>query len=189
MSSPWKQSRQIRPARRTGRIPSVVSLIRSATRLLARLVRPGWIKGGLKWSKPAPSLVLSACYGAGHEVEVVWGWIYQIGEARARVPLYASEPAAVFRDPASEREILASLGISLNQFTPHVVLHGVDAMRFTTLIVPWIRSRPDVLVDIDGVPPVFRSPPATVDIAGLAHPLGSTALQALLDMGDLRAVA
>lgn len=172
MSSPWKQTPQVRPARRIGRIPSVVELILSTTRLLARLVRPGWLKGGRKWSKPPPRLVLSACYGADHEVEVIWGWIYEVDDARARVPLYASEPAAVFRDLAREREILAGLGISLDQFTPHVVLHGADTVRFTTVIVPWIRGRSEVLVDIDGVPPVFGSSPATVDITGLSHPFG-----------------
>jgi hypothetical protein len=103
-----------------------------------------------------PALVLSAFYGFRHEVEVIWGWIYQIGETRTRVPLHARQPVAAFRDLAREREILASLGISLGQFTPHVVLRGADTMRFTTLVLPRIRGRPDVLLDIDGVPPVYR---------------------------------
>jgi hypothetical protein len=107
-------------------------------------------------SMPVPALVLSAFYGAGHEVEITWGWIYQIGETRIRAPLVASEPIAVFRDLAREREILAGLGICLDQFTPHVILRDIDTMRFTMVVLPRIRGRPDVLLDIDGVPPVYR---------------------------------
>jgi hypothetical protein len=105
---------------------------------------------------PVPALVLSAFYGADHEVEITWGWIYQIGETRVRAPLLATDPVAVFRDLAREREILADLGISLDQFTPHVILRGIDTMQFTMVVLPRIRGRPDVLLDIDGVPPVYR---------------------------------
>ncbi|MEV4310801.1 hypothetical protein [Actinocrispum sp. NPDC049592] len=143
MSSPWEQSLgkllETRPAKRLGSF-------------------------GLR----VVHLVLSAFYGPRHEVEVNWDWIYQLGERRVRVPLHAREPVAVFRDLRREREILAGLGISLDEFTPHVVLRGTDTMRFTTSVVPRIRGRPDVLLDIDGTPPDYQKAAGSVRIGSAA---------------------
>ncbi|ABD11775.1 hypothetical protein ThrDRAFT_01132 [Frankia casuarinae] len=41
---------------------------------------------------PPPALVLHASYGDDHELDLSWGWAYEVGGERIHVPLYATEP-------------------------------------------------------------------------------------------------
>ncbi|MGO8961794.1 MAG: DEAD/DEAH box helicase [Streptosporangiaceae bacterium] len=43
-----------------------------------------------------PTLVLGACYGDGHDLDVSWEWAYQVGDEQLRAPLGAGALAADF---------------------------------------------------------------------------------------------
>jgi hypothetical protein len=47
-----------------------------------------------------PDLVLRACYGAGHELDVSWEWAYQVGESPQRMPFDAAGSGDRYRDLA-----------------------------------------------------------------------------------------
>jgi len=133
-----------------------------------------------------PTLVLSVCYGAGHEVEVGWAWAYQVGETQHRTPLPPpTSPArfteAVYRDLETERMLLASLdlplgrygllraipappaspapfsGLNLAGLPESAHLSGVETMLFTTELLPLLADHPWILVEITGQPVDYRA--------------------------------
>ena len=54
-----------------------------------------------------PSLVLRASYGAGHALELAWGWDYQVGSHTRQAPLGIGPRGSGFRDRRAEHAILA----------------------------------------------------------------------------------
>jgi hypothetical protein len=127
----------------------------------------------------APALVLTACYGAGHDVEVSWGWAYQVGDARRRSPL-PPDPAHGYRDLAAEGEILAGLDLPLADFgllrpvsatarpgralVPSARFTGINTMLISTELLPLAAGHPGVTVEITGDPADYRAADDSVRI-------------------------
>jgi len=119
-----------------------------------------------------PTLVLRACYGAGHDLEVSWEWAYQVGDRGLRVPLHPGSPEAGYRDLDAERTVLANLDIPFGRYgllradpvsagsqqilAPHVRLGGIDTMRFSTELLPLLAEQPGVTVEVTGDPADYR---------------------------------
>ncbi|MBO0809505.1 MAG: helicase, partial [Actinobacteria bacterium] len=131
-----------------------------------------------------PSLVLRACYGDGHDLDVGWEWAYQVGEERLRAPLAEDEgrdTGDAYRDPAAERAILAGLDLPLERFgllrpgsapaggppalAARTRLSGLDTMRFTTELLPLLPGESGVIADITGEPPDYREAGDSLRIA------------------------
>ena len=122
-----------------------------------------------------PTLVLRACYGAGHDVDVSWEWAYQVGDSRLRAPLHPDSPEAGYRDLEAERAVLAHLDLPLDRFglpahrpaagpirnkpwpwPRRSRLGGIDTMRFTTELLPLLADQPGVAVEVTGDPADYR---------------------------------
>jgi superfamily II DNA or RNA helicase len=135
----------------------------------------------------APRLVLRACYGAGHAVEVGWRWVYEVGAATRHAALAGNGEGPGFRDLNAERAMLASadftgtglerLGLLDGAGRPaevHTVsLTGLDSMRLTTEVLPLLEEWADVAVEIAGEPADYRDVGdsvtiglSTTDVAG-----------------------
>jgi superfamily II DNA or RNA helicase len=115
---------------------------------------------------PVPKLVVQAAYGAGHEVEVGWEWLYQVAGVEQRVPLEAGPgPAASagYRDRDAERGILAALPAAVSPAAAQ--LGGLDTMRFTTELLPLLRDQPDVTVEVTGEPAEYHEAPAVIAVS------------------------
>ncbi|HEV8559653.1 MAG TPA: DEAD/DEAH box helicase [Actinophytocola sp.] len=119
----------------------------------------------------APTLVLNADYGTGHDLELSWEWAYQVGDTRMPAPLHP-EPGQGYRDLDAERAILAGLDIPSDVFGSSR-FGGIDTMRFSTEMLPLLRDRPGVEVEIGGEPANYREAGdslrisvSTEDIAG-----------------------
>jgi superfamily II DNA or RNA helicase len=110
----------------------------------------------------APTLVLQAAYGAGHEVEVGWEWLYQVAGAERRAPL-APGPGGDYRDRDAERAILDGLPPAFS--TAAAQLRGLDTMRFTTELLPSLRDQPGVTVEVTGAPAEYREAPAVIAVS------------------------
>jgi superfamily II DNA or RNA helicase len=102
----------------------------------------------------APTLVLNAGYGSGHDLDLSWEWAYQVGDARMRTPLHPV-PGQGYRDLDTERAILAGLDVPTDVFETGR-LTGIDTMRFSTEVLPLLTDRPDVAVEITGEPANYR---------------------------------
>jgi superfamily II DNA or RNA helicase len=120
-----------------------------------------------------PDLVLRACYGSGHELDVSWEWAYRVGDSPQRAPLAAAGPGDGYRDLAAERALLAGLDLPLGRYglltrgdgppgtpgpalAPHTRLTGIDTMRFTTELLPLLADQPGLVVEVDGEPADYR---------------------------------
>jgi superfamily II DNA or RNA helicase len=118
-----------------------------------------------------PTLLLRAAYGAGHDLDLVWEWAYQIGDARVTAPADSVPAQDGYRDSAAERTALASLDLPLERFgllrpaagpgqLPTVAtrarLGGTDTMRFTTELLPLLNGQPGVAVEVSGEPADYR---------------------------------
>jgi superfamily II DNA or RNA helicase len=106
-----------------------------------------------------PTLVLSASYGDGHDVEVNWAWEYQVGDSRFRAGLHPVPGDREYRDLAAEREVLGSLPIDRQLHpdqAPHARLNGLDTMHFTTELLPLLGGQPGVAVEVIGEPADYR---------------------------------
>ena len=101
-----------------------------------------------------PRLVLSVAYAGAHDLDVRWEWAYQVGEAELRAPL--GSRAAEFRDPAAEARLLAGLDLPERTVPSHQAFHGLDAMVFSTEVLPLLSGRDDVRVEISGRVPGYR---------------------------------
>jgi hypothetical protein len=112
---------------------------------------------------PEPTLVLQAAYGDGHDVEVGLEWLYQVGDSQFRLPLSGADNDTQYRDAHAERAVLASLP-SGGLLREHATLSGLDTMRFTTELLPLLRSQPGVAVEVTGVPPDYREATDTLSI-------------------------
>jgi superfamily II DNA or RNA helicase len=133
----------------------------------------------------APTLVLGADYGDGHELEVSWQWSYQVGDSRLRMPAepppdadpralmaalgrrirasdLASDGAAdraevadSYRDFEAEHAILAGLELPPGGWHEGQ-LTGMDTLRFSTEVLPLLADRPGLQVEITGDPADYR---------------------------------
>jgi hypothetical protein len=112
-----------------------------------------------------PALVLSAAYARGHHLRLRWDWAYQVGGTELRAPLgTARDP---FRDPETEARILS--GLSLPADVPGrpgepVTLHELDAMAFTTELLPLLQGRQDVRVELTGTVPDYHEAGDSLEI-------------------------
>ena len=120
----------------------------------------------------APTLVLRASYGTGHDVEVGWGWAYRIGDATRHAALLSNGAGPGFRDLDAERAMLAAAdftGTGLERFglldgagrpagadAVPVSLTGFDSMRLTTEMLPQVAERAGVAVEVLGEPADYR---------------------------------
>jgi hypothetical protein len=138
-----------------------------------------------------PGLVVRAAYARGHHVDIRWEWSYQVGGTELRAALGAARDP--FRDPEAEERVLAGLslpagvpgvpreatarsqpagfapalpGVSVPVLKqgPAVTLRGLDAMTFTTEVLPLLRDRHDVRVEISGHVPDYREAGDSLEI-------------------------
>ena len=129
-----------------------------------------------------PELVLRACYGSGHELEVSWEWAYQVGDSPLRTPVEAGGPDDGYRDLGAERALLAGLDLPLDRYgllrqdvrapgaavpalAPRTRLAGVDTMRFSTELLPLLADRPGLIVEVTGEPADYREAGDSLRIA------------------------
>src|SRR5207244_1761071 len=101
-----------------------------------------------------PRLVLSAAYSGAQRVDIRWEWAYQVGDTELRAEV--GSPPAEFRDPAAEARMLADLDSPERPVVPHQALHGLDAMVFSTEVLPLLASRDDLRVEVSGRVPDYR---------------------------------
>ena len=128
-----------------------------------------------------PDLVLRACYGADHDLEVTWEWAYRVGDSPLRVPPDPPDADDGYRDPAAEQAILASIESHLARFglvgaprgaggpqlvlRPQLRLSGLDTMRFTTELLPLLTDQPGVIIEVTGQPAEYREAGDSLRIA------------------------
>ncbi len=120
-----------------------------------------------------PDLVLRACYGPGHDLEISWEWAYKLGDSPLRVPVNLGPAGDAYRDLAAEQTILAGLDLPLDRFgllspdqaafagphpalVPRVRLSGIDTMRFSTELLPLLADHPGVIAEVTGEPADYR---------------------------------
>jgi superfamily II DNA or RNA helicase len=115
----------------------------------------------------APTLVMQAAYGDGHDVEIGWEWLYQVGDTEHRVPLEA-EPDNSYRDPEAERAIMVALPPSLGASQTRrgtIQFSGLDTMRFTTELLPLLRDQQGVAVTVTGAPADYHEAPPVIAVS------------------------
>jgi superfamily II DNA or RNA helicase len=120
----------------------------------------------------APTLVLRADYGPGHDVSLGWAWAYQVGDSRQTASLRPDAADPGYRDLDAERALLAGLDVPLGDFgllrrdplsaepdtdLPVAArLAGLDTMRFSTELLPLLADQPGVAVEVTGDPADYR---------------------------------
>ena len=116
-----------------------------------------------------PSLVLRASYGAGHALELAWGWDYRVGSRTREAPLGIGPQGSGFRDRPAEQAILAETelaGTGLERLgllddaarpaaIPAALLDGIQTMRLTTEVLPRLEER-GIAVEVTGEPADYR---------------------------------
>jgi superfamily II DNA or RNA helicase len=129
-----------------------------------------------------PDLVLKACYGPDHDLEVTWEWAYQVGDSPLRATLDPAGEDGGYRDPAAEQAVLASIEMPLTRFglvqarrampagaqlilAPRTRLAGLDTMRFTTELLPLLTDQPGVIIEVTGEPADYREAGDSLRIA------------------------
>ncbi|MGO9751482.1 MAG: SNF2-related protein [Solirubrobacteraceae bacterium] len=126
----------------------------------------------------APTLVLRACYGADHAVDLSWEWAYRVGETTRRAPLGSKGAGPGFRDLDTERAVLGETiltGTGLERFglldgagrpadRPAASLTGIDSMLLTTEELPRLAQLPGVAVEVDGQPADYRDVDSSLTI-------------------------
>ncbi|MGH3279628.1 MAG: DEAD/DEAH box helicase, partial [Trebonia sp.] len=136
-----------------------------------------------------PDLVVRAAYTRGHHLEIRWEWSYQVGGTELRAGLGAARDP--FRDPEAEARTLAGLnlpadapgvpraatvhgqpgsflpaqpGMPAAKQGPAVTLRGLDAMSFTTEVLPLLQGRDDVRVEVTGQVPDYHEAGDSLEI-------------------------
>jgi SNF2-related domain/Helicase conserved C-terminal domain len=138
-----------------------------------------------------PALVVRAAYARGHQIDIRWEWSYQVGGTELRAGLGAARDP--FRDPEAEARILAglslpgdaqgvpreatvrgqqtafpaaqlSVGVTSMKQGPAVTLRGLDAMAFTTEVLPLLQGRDDVRVEVAGHVPDYHEAGDSLEI-------------------------
>ena len=87
-----------------------------------------------------PKLVLRASYGDGHDVDLDWEWLYQVGDSELRASIETPGNDSPYRDLAAEQKVLESLPVRPRDLDR---LGGLDTMRFTTELLPLLNSQPE----------------------------------------------
>ncbi|MGH3467885.1 MAG: helicase, partial [Thermocrispum sp.] len=117
-----------------------------------------------------PALVLHAAFGAGHDLDLSWAWVYDVGQSRLRIPVdppAQGTPGDGVRDPVAEQAVVDGLDVSLAEFglitagpgrrpVPRAQLRGIDTMRFSTEVLPLLTDAPGVVVEVSGQQPDYR---------------------------------
>ncbi|MGH3462899.1 MAG: SNF2-related protein [Kribbellaceae bacterium] len=124
----------------------------------------------------APTLVLTASYGAEHELTLDWDWSYDVDATPVRLPLYGSAQTGI-RDVEAEQEVVARLAEDLpvaaygiwapgssRPLAAQARLTGLETMRFSTEVLPLLTGRPGIRVEIGGEPPDYREAGDTLRI-------------------------
>jgi len=119
-----------------------------------------------------PALVVGANYAGGHQVDISWEWSYQVGGTELRAAFgTARDP---FRDTEAEARVLA--GLSLPSGAPGVppqvaagkqaavTLRGLEAMTFSTEVLPLLSGREDVRVELSGRVPDYHEAGDSLEI-------------------------
>jgi superfamily II DNA or RNA helicase len=113
-----------------------------------------------------PALVLNAVYDHAHRLDLRWEWAYQVGGAELRAPFGGARDP--FRDAQAEARILAGLsfpaGVPGVPGPSAVTLRGLDAMAFSTEVLPLFQDRPDVRVEVTGQVPDYREAGDSLEI-------------------------
>src|SRR6185437_6115409 len=138
-----------------------------------------------------PDLVMRAAYARGHHLDIRWEWSYRVGGTELRAGLGAARDP--FRDIESEARILAGLSLPADapgvprettdrsqpaafpaaqpvgsllsaKQGPAVTLRGLDAMAFTTEVLPLLQDRDDVRVEITGQVPDYHEAGDSLEI-------------------------
>ena len=109
-----------------------------------------------------PSLELTLTALGDHRLQLDWGWIYRLGDARRREPLaLPAGPVPPGRDAAAEARALGEVTSLMTPLTGVVPddaddvlpvgraqLEGIETARLMTEVVPLLRARPDVEVRV-----------------------------------------
>jgi superfamily II DNA or RNA helicase len=115
-----------------------------------------------------PKLALHVRYDPEHRVALRWSFAYPVGDDVRHAPLRGPAGAGAVRDLAAERHLVRGLTLpddrlpQLREQTAErlpvaeVELSGMDAVFFTEDVLPDLRTRDDVLVDVAGTPPEYR---------------------------------
>jgi superfamily II DNA or RNA helicase len=117
----------------------------------------------------APSLALRASYGAGHALELAWGWDYRVGSQTRQAPLGIGPQASGFRDRRAEQAILAKTALDGTDLERSGLLDaaarpveatvasldGIETMRLTTEVLPRLEQR-GIAVEVTGEPVDYR---------------------------------
>jgi hypothetical protein len=137
-----------------------------------------------------PALVVRAAYARGHQVDIQWEWSYEVGATELRAALGGNRDP--FRDPEGEAVVLAGLNlpagspgvpreataralpgtpaaaagvpVSVAKQGAAVVLRGLDAMTFSTEVLPLLQGRDDVRVELVGQVPDYHEAGDTLEI-------------------------
>ncbi|MGY1615936.1 SNF2-related protein [Geodermatophilus sp. SYSU D00691] len=129
---------------------------------------------------PRPRLAVTARYPGDGSVCVTWAVAY--GERAFAL----DEPAAPGsgRDPAAEQALVGALPAPVGGlpelWTPErrlaerSELAGVEAMEFTTEVLPALRGDGDVDVTVEGTPPAYRQSTAAPQISFAARDTGES---------------
>ncbi len=127
-----------------------------------------------------PRLLLRVAYPRGErpEVSLEWWFRYRIGDVTSLVALGDPRLLAAVRDPAAERALLVAvelpdvrlpqLRVDLGgdtRLVPSVRLSGLDAVFFTSELLPELEAGEQVDVELVGDAPVYRRS----DAAPLVH--------------------
>jgi len=148
-----------------------------------------------------PALVVRAAYTRGHHVDIRWEWSYQVGGTELRAALGAARDP--FRDTEAEARVLAGLSLPASapgvpreatvrslpaafaaaqpgapvpvvRQGPAVSLRGLDAMTFSTEVLPLLEGRDDVRVEVSGQVPDYREAGDSLEIGLSAGELDGT---------------
>ncbi|MHB1431900.1 MAG: DEAD/DEAH box helicase [Streptosporangiaceae bacterium] len=126
-----------------------------------------------------PGLLLRVRYRPGHRVQAGWEWTYQVDGTAVSFPPGTADESDGMRDEEAERAILADLagaGLGLERFglldasgarlpAEPIDLRELEAMRFSTELLPLLAGRAGLSVDVTGDPADYREASDLVSIA------------------------